>query len=560
MRKAGIVKAALGMAAAVFLLGGSARSDVPAFPGAEGFGRHASGGRGGRVHGVTNLNDAGPGSLREAVLASGPRTVVFRVSGTIRLLSALRIRNGDITIAGQTAPGEGVCLRDYPVKVEASNVIVRYLRFRLGDSTRLAEDAFSGNGSVSQMRRHIILDHCSVGWAIDECSSFYDNGDFTMQWCFITESLYHSYHPSGNHGYGGMWGGWRASFHHNLLAHHSSRNPRFNGSRYTGLPDSEQVDFRNNVIYNWGFNSAYGGERGNQNMVANYFKYGPGTNTSVRGRIVEPSDTLGNWHVSGNHVFGYPAITADNWNGGVQGTWAQIQKNRRRLLPFPYDSVTTHTPETAFELVLAHGGAVFPARDTLDARIVQEVRTGTAGGSGLWGALKGIIDTQDTVGGWPHLASLPPPPDADADGMPDDWELAHGLNPADSSDGPAIAPDGYSYLEHYLNSLPPGIPTGAREGAEAPRAFRLRGSYPNPFNPAATLRYNLERAGHVAVLVMDTAGRVVRRVREGREEAGEHETAWTGTDDRMQRVASGVYFWVVRFEGRQAVQKMVLMK
>jgi pectate lyase len=435
------------------LLAPSLSAQTTAFPGAEGFGKFASGGRGGEVIEVTNLNDSGPGSLRDALGVRGPRTVVFRVSGTIRLLEPLVIRNGNLTIAGQTSPGDGICTRDYTVRVEADNVIIRHLRFRLGDSTRLADDAFSGGVFSERVFRNIIIDHCSMSWGIDECSSFYDVADFTMQWCFITESLNHSFHPKGDHGYGGIWGGYRASFHHNLFAHHTSRTPRFNGSRYLKSAERSLVDFRNNVIYNWGFNSAYGGENGRQNVVANYYKYGPGTHSSVRGRILQPTDSVGDWYVAENFVWGDTTISSDNWNGGVQGEYAKAQKRRRRVTPFLSDSVTVQTPQEAFELVLAHGGATLPRRDRVDERIAKEVRTGTAHFGGIWGVRRGIIDSQDNAGGWPELAALPAPLDTDRDGIPDEWERRSGLDPDNPRDGAIITAGGYSNLENYLNSL-----------------------------------------------------------------------------------------------------------
>jgi pectate lyase len=416
-----------------------------AFPGAEGFGRFTTGGRGGKVIAVTNLYDSGGGSLRAAIESPGARTVVFCISGTIALKSELRIEDDDITIAGQTAPGDGICLKDYPLIIAADNVIIRYLRLRLGDVHKLQEDAISCIG-----RKNIIVDHCSMSWGIDEVASFYDNENTTVQWCLISESLNHSYHSKGDHGYGGIWGGKGATFHHNLLAHHSSRNPRFNGSRTHGKPDKEVVDFRNNVIYNWSENSSYGGEAGKQNVIANYYKHGPATR-ETKNRIVEPSDAKGKWYVADNFVFGFTDITADNWAGGVQG---DFRKRVRVDSPHPFAPVMTHTAEQAYELVLANAGAIRPKRDSVDVRIVEEVRTGTATFGGAWGKGSGIIDSQSEAGGWPVLHSTPAPKDNDQDGMADEWERANGLDPSNPEDRNGdFNGDGYTNLEKYLNRL-----------------------------------------------------------------------------------------------------------
>lgn len=415
-----------------------------AFPGAEGFGRFTTGGRGGSVIEVTNLNDAGRGSLRAALETTGPRTVIFRVSGTIELQSELHLTQSDITIAGQTAPGDGICLKNFSLIINADNVIIRYLRIRPGDEKKFEGDAISCIGN-----RNIIIDHCSFSWGMDEVASFYDNENATVQWCIISESLNHSFHHKGDHGYGGIWGGKGASFHHNLLAHHSSRNPRFNGSRTHGKPEQEIVDFRNNVIYNWGDNSAYGGESGNHNLVANYYKYGPAS--KHKNRIVEPWDGKGKWYVADNFVCGFPDITSNNWAGGVQG---KFWKHVKRDFPLPVAPVVTQRAEQAYELVLLYVGAVLPKRDSIDIRIIEEVKTGIAAYGGKWGAGSGIIDSQNQVGGYPVLRSLPAPEDTDHDGMPDEWEKTHGLNVSNPDDrNEDHDGDGYTNLEEYLNSL-----------------------------------------------------------------------------------------------------------
>ncbi|MCI0515177.1 pectate lyase [candidate division KSB1 bacterium] len=415
-----------------------------AFPGAEGFGRFTTGGRGGIVIEVTHLADQGPGSLRAALTTKGVRTVVFRVSGTIALESELEITNGNLTIAGQTAPGDGICIKNYPVLVAADNVIVRYLRFRPGDEKKYQGDAFSG-----MQHRDIIIDHCSMSWASDECASWYDNTDFMLQWCLISESLNHSHHAKGEHGYGGIWGGQGATFHHNLLAHHTSRNPRFNGSRTHGDPAAEIVDFRNNVIYNWGFNSVYGGEGGRQNLIANYFQSGPAT--KIKDRIAEPWDATGQWYVADNFVAGFSEISADNWAGGVQGNfWKQVRVHA----PHPVAPVFTEPAAVAYQHVLENAGATLPRRDAIDARIIAEVKTGTATFGGVWGQGSGIIDSQSGVGGWVALKTYAVPTDQDHDGLADDWELAHGINPRDPMDRNGdFNGDGYTNLEKYLNRL-----------------------------------------------------------------------------------------------------------
>lgn len=412
-----------------------------AFPTAEGFGRWTTGGRAGQVIAVTNLNDSGPGSLREAVETSGPRTIIFRLSGTIILKSPLIINQNDVTIAGQTTPGDGICIRGYPVIVDADNVIIRFIRFRMGDENKIEADALS---AIRQ--KSLIIDHCSISWGNDEAGTFYDNENATIQWCIISESLNHSYHHKGDHGYGGIWGGKGASFHHNVLAHHLSRTPRFCGSRYHKRPEKELVDFRNNVIYNWGINSAYGGESGQHNIVANYYKAGPAT--KIRNRIVEPWDALGKWFVKDNFIEGFPGISADNWQGGVQGEYVDKIKSDSA---FPVVPVETQKAEDAYVLVLKNAGAVLPKRDAADIRIIDDIKNGTASYKGIFGP--GIIDSQEDAGGWPDLISAAAPGDTDKDGVPDIRELKNGQDPNIYDSDQFNKETGYTFLEEYLNQL-----------------------------------------------------------------------------------------------------------
>lgn len=432
-------------------------SSLTAFPGAEGFGKDITGGRGGVVIEVTNLNDDGAGSLRAAVKQSGVRTIVFRVGGTIELKSKLSVSHGDVTIAGQTAPGGGITLSGYPLTIDGDNVIIRYIRSRLGDQNAVDDDAMNGRHN-----KGVIIDHCSMSWSVDEAASFYDNEDFTMQYCIISESLYQSVHDKGNHGYGGIWGGKGATFHHNLLAHHTSRNPRFCGSRYSNQPELEKIDFRNNVIYNWGSNSVYGAEGGSYNIVNNYYKSGPATSSGVSSRIIapnadngsnnQPSGVWGEFYVNGNYISANASVTEDNWIGvNASG----INKDDiKSLVEFDTDTVTTHDAPIAFEHVVAQVGVSVPTRDIVDERIIQEVISGGATYGGHYGEGKGIIDTPGDVGGYPELEAGTSPEDTDKDGMPNVWETARGLNPNDPEDRNGDDNgNGYTNLEEYLNEL-----------------------------------------------------------------------------------------------------------
>lgn len=427
-----------------------------AFPGAEGFGKYTSGGRGGEVYTVTNLEDSGPGSLRYGVELEGVRTIVFALSGTIELETDMRIRNDSISIFGQTAPGDGIAISGRSTVIDADNVIIQYIRFRPGDIS--SGDLDGLDALWGRENSDVIIDHVSMSWSADEAGSFYDNENFTLQWSILSESMYQSEHSKGSHGYGGIWGGAGATFHHNLLAHHNSRNPRFNGARYTTTPETELVDFRNNVIYNWGGNSAYGGEEGNHNMVANYYKAGPAT-SSNRDRILDADVVssgfdFGKWYIADNYVDGYPEVTADNWAEGVQGV-SDAEKDYIRMdEPFEAPELESfETAEEAFLRVIEFAGAILPRRDTIDTRIAHEVETGTATFGGSYGEGTGIIDSQEDVGGWPELLSAPYPTDSDGDGIPDEWENDNGLDPNNAEDGKAIADNGYSNLENYVHSI-----------------------------------------------------------------------------------------------------------
>jgi hypothetical protein len=465
---------------------------IDAFPGAEGAGRYTTGGRGGAVYHVTSLADDGSeGTLRWAINKKGARTIVFDVAGTIELKSVLKIQNGDLTIAGQTAPGDGICLRNRGFQIAANNVIVRYIRSRCGDSDSECEDdaisAFSGGNGLSD----IIIDHCSASWSVDECVSCYGVKNLTVQWCFITESLYNSIHGKGAHGYGGIWGGCPSTFHHNLLAHHSSRNPRLCGSRFNNDAASEMVDLRNNVFYNFGpTNGGYAGEGGCYNFINNAYKPGPmtATKSSLCNRIFQasPDDgtnkqaagVWGTFHLSGNWFdTSCPSLTAaevtagekvniDNWLGlHVSKTPTGGKTTIESNTAFACASVTTHSAQDAMERVLEYAGCSY-SRDAIDARIAYEVENGTYTYTGSKGGTLGLIDTpSDTEGYLTYTCTAAQKnalTDSNNNGIPDDMEdrLFGGEVTANGHDKDA----NYTNLEYYLNYLVRNITTNQLEG------------------------------------------------------------------------------------------------
>lgn len=397
---------------------------VPAFPGAEGRGASATGGRGGEVYIVTNLRDSGPGSLRDAV-SKPNRTVVFAVSGTIRLNSQLRTA-ANITIAGQTAPGDGITVADYPSLIGGSNSIVRYLRFRLGDRRDLtSSDALNVDRNIS----NVILDHLSVSWGTDEVFSSYDNTDITVQYCMFGEGL-----NWVNHSAVGLWGP-RATYHHNLIYSNKTRHPKL---AYLG----DIVDFNNNVIYNWRERSVYTGSQGRINFIGNYFKPGPETRSNVRAQLLDPDGDDVRVYITGNVMEGSETVTQDNWRGVIKSAM-------RVDAPYPSAPMTIDTAEEAYAKVLAHAGASLPRRDAVDERIINDVINGTGK----------VILRQSEVGGFPIMNSVLPAVDTDQDGMPDMWEIYHGLDPFDPADrNYDRTGDGYTNLEEYLNAFVEGHP------------------------------------------------------------------------------------------------------
>ncbi len=483
------------------------KAQLLAFPTAEGAGKFVTGGRGSAataptIFEVTKLTDDGSvGTLRYACTNNSPaaanRIIVFRVAGTIRLTSALTLTRANTTIAGQTAPGDGICIADYPVYLGVNNIIIRYIRFRLGDKNQLkttpancgipvtpfaatpsciptanasgADDAFGDNGNG---RTNIIIDHCSMSWSNDEAFTFYKGNNVTLQWNILSEPLNFSYHvETGDvnyqqHAFGGIWGGAYTTAHHNLLAHCKGRMPRFDGTR--NLP-SELVDFRNNVIYDWADYNTNGGEGGNYNVVNNYYKYGPSTASTVTGGInrrnmlINPYKsgtaaitTYGKYFLTGNYCDNSAAVTADNWQGvafnnGI-AVGAELAAMQQITAHAVTNSINTETAQNAYNAVLQKAGCNLPNRDTLDARIVNDVINRTGGLIDCQGNYPHATPYPTSQTAWPTLAAGFAPTDTDHDGMPDAWETQRGLNPNSNTDlNNYTSTTGYNNVETYLN-------------------------------------------------------------------------------------------------------------
>ena len=559
------------MAAA--LMSAAALAQVPAFPGAEGHGRYVTGGRGGKVIHVTNLNDKGTGSFRAAVTGNSKKIIVFDVAGVIPLASNLTI-GANTTILGQTAPSPGITLRYYTVQPE-DNCIIRFIRLRRGQEKDVNDGA---DATWQRNKTGIIFDHCSFSWSIDEVASFYDNNNFTMQWCTVAESLTNPGHSKGAHGYGGIWGGKLASFHHNFVGHLMNRGPRFNGARYgwTGYTSNkdydtykwenpvqaENVDFRNCVMYN-AQGTCYGGPGGGQiNIVNNYYKAGPSqsltsktlngikvsvssgkerggqdritqvtvsssgnsdkkhpefyemtsryfingnTTETTKGTITRNQDWKGVVYDKGTYTYNGERYSADKKNfygdavahqtiDGVSCVKIKMDN------PAPTGEVTTHSAAEAFNKVLAYGGASL-YRDEIDARYMEEAKTGTAQYKGSITLSPGIIDKVSDVNGYTEstfgTAYRPADFDTDKDGIPDAWELANGLNPNDDSDALTYSLDGkgyYTNVEVYANSLVEEIMKQGNANAEN----KVDEYYPECKNPTGISQVITTNPGEIA--------------------------------------------------------------
>lgn len=426
-----------------FLLGASAALGLPAFPGAEGEGSGTPGGRGGKVYRVTSLEDAGSGTLREACEAEGPRMVVLNVSGVIELTAPIEIRHPFITIAGQAAPGDGVCLKNHGLRVAADDVVIRYLRIRPGASAGGVEPGIAIDGAA-----RVVIDHCSVSWTTGPAIAVTDHSsDVTLQWNMLAESLYHAETGEGLRGVGMRLAGGEDSvfsIHHNYFAHHYSGSPLVVG---TGEAPGPILDFRNNVVYDWGQwagDSANGPMR--YNILGNAYKAGPSTPYETRARGFRFDSVESRIHGLENDLEGSGMVSGNNFF-----LWEMPKEYILRVHievfvpndPFPAAPIGQTSAAVALKRVMAEAGATRPTRDAVDVRVASQYRL-SAGG---------LVSDPVTAGGWPAYEMAPPPEDADADGMPDAWEREHGLSPQDAADHAGDADgDGYTNIEEYLNT------------------------------------------------------------------------------------------------------------
>jgi hypothetical protein len=525
-------------------------AQVPAFPGAEGFGSTTPGGRGGRVLFVTTLNASGAGSLKEAIESTGPRIVIFQVGGTIdwgSIGGAVNVRSPFITICGQTAPGDGITIKNGMLSVTTHDVVVRGLRFRVGDA-RTGFDAGNRNGIdvAGANAYNVIFDHCSISWAIDENAGVTGGAhDVTIQYCYVTEGLNCSIHPKGCHSKGLMANhssNGNISFHHNVLAHNVDRNPQ--------LVCPGNLEAVNNIVANFSFGGRFDNDA-KVHFIGNRYIPGPNTNPGRMGLIVGNSPRNTRVYVEGNIGPGRPANTGDEW--AISDAPASYRSASMLFTP----TIEPDDVDQIWPSLLDDAGAL--PHDDVDERMRSDVLTADGG----W------IDSQNEVGGWPQISSGVSPTDSDNDGIPDDWEIANGLNrnnPGDASldlDG-----DGYTNIEDYVNGLlldGEGTTTATGKDDGVPSDYVLNQNFPNPFNPSTTIGYTLAEDSHVKLAVYDVLGQDVVTLVDGEQGSGYRQAMWLGKTDANTTAESGVYFYRIEVAGQSGKtyveqKKMILVK
>ncbi|WPP53324.1 pectate lyase family protein [Catalinimonas niigatensis] len=537
-------------------------AQIPSFPGAEGFGSTTIGGRGGKVIKVTNLNDNGPGSLRAALKEKGPRIIIFTTGGIIDLENKLIVQEPFVTIAGQTAPGSGICIRGEGIEIDTHDVIIRYLRVRPGDidfgPTNVWNhvDAIS-IGGPSQNTYNVVIDHCSFSWSVDENMDFwYNTHDVTVQNSIISEALNRSKHPKGEHGMGILVGGGatKISMHHNLIAHNPQRSPRLNS-------DKLEFDFINNIIYNPGGSSTDIGDTYHKlnyqhiNYIGNYIIMGKNTQRAseiIARRFKDQIPPL-SIYIENNIGFrNYP----DNWTMLKDLYGQPIEESVRATEPFPFPPVEILSPQTAYEIVLSHAGVTRPFRDPVDRKIINDVRNN----------LGETVNVKDHVLQWPPLDVGYPPLDSDDDGMPDAWEESYQLNPNSKDDAQDYDNDGYTNIEEYLNNTNPLV----KQSGITPLSFfnisplhddslpfipfELEQNYPNPFQKDTKINFSISEASFVSLSVVNSQGMKIATLLDRFLYEGNYEVVWDGMG-----FDPNIYFLILTSDGRSRLIKSILI-
>lgn len=541
--------------------------ELPAFPGAEGFGSLTPGGRGGKIIEVTNLDFIGPGSFTEALQTPGPRIIVFRTGGTIDLQGRVYLTEPFVTIAGQTAPGDGIVIKNGTLTVQTHDVVIRGLRFRVGDlPTGPDPEIRDGIDVWDPNAYNVIIDHCSFAWGIDEnLSAGNDSHDITFSWNIIAEGLDCSLHPEGCHSKGLLHhstGGPNYSSHHNIIISNRNRNPRIANI------SSEVV---NNYVYNYGLRGMeiWLPPGRSANIIGNVYKPGPDTDgfpTNPRRPILIQTDTNprtgetgggpGTIYLRSNLGPGREEITVDDDDENWRAVETAATESVLRDTPFTGMVTTTYRATELEDILFGEdgAGAIVPYRDPVDDRVLNTALTNTGK----------IIDSQEEVGGWPEMDPGTPPPDADHDGMPDDWEKDHGLNPEDASDAAGDRDgDGYTNVEEYINGLFPPIPfaTDVEDGpGELPATLEVFPAYPNPFNQSTTLTYHLALGSPVTLAVYDSRGALIYRRDLSHQPPGAHTLVWDGRNLSGSPAASGVYFYTLTVNDNRRTGRLVLIR
>lgn len=540
-----------------FFISTTCWSQIPAFPGAEGFGAHTAGGRGGKVIKVTNLNDSGPGSLRAALYEEGPRIIIFTVGGIINLETKLRVHNPYITIAGQTAPGDGICIRGEGIRFYTHDVIVRYLRVRPGDIDYGSPNSWGGLDAITianepgsdNIPYNIVIDHCSLSWAVDEViDMWHDTHDVTIQNCIISEGLHESKHPAGPHSKGMLIGAkaTNISVHHNLFSSNHRRNPLINGESL--------VDFRNNLIYNPGRMAThiYRGDYTKLirlNYVNNFIKKGKNTINEYGIVVNEYAKNHVKMYVSGNKSPFIDTPNTDNWRMVIiendDGDRIPISISHRTNQEFDHPQVVTLSAEDAYDFVLEDAGATLPSRDPVDRKVIKDVKEGKGS----------IINTKDDDYEWPSYASGNPFRDSDDDGMSDYWEDKFGLNPNNAFDQNLdYDGDGYTNIEEYINQTSPtdrstkvfGVSEFTPLSNEVPKlTLKLDQNYPNPFASSTTLKFVIDESSPIVLQLLNREGREVNRLMDDFLYEGEYEV-----EVDTSTLELGLYYVVLRVHGK----------